>query len=222
MPTKFPLMRNNILREDLDAVISHLSKDDPILTNGSNVRSFEEAWSDWLGIKYSVFVNSGSSANLLSLFILKEKFPQGGEVIVPPLTWVSDIVSVILAGFKPIFCDIDKQTLGLSVAEVKRKISVNTKAVFLTHAQGFNAITDELLDLLNDKNICLLEDVCESHGATHRGGKVGTFGWMSNFSFYYAHHLSTIEGGMVCTNEENVYQKLRILQEHLIKMYHFH
>jgi len=83
---KYPLMRNNILREDLDAVIEYLKQDDPILTNGANVRAFEEEWSKWLGTKYSVFVNSGASANLLTMAMLKIKHPEGGEVIVPPLT----------------------------------------------------------------------------------------------------------------------------------------
>ncbi|MDA9689850.1 DegT/DnrJ/EryC1/StrS family aminotransferase [Betaproteobacteria bacterium] len=207
-------MRNNIAREDLDAVISYLKTEDPILTNGANVRAFEAAWSKWLGVKYSVFVNSGSSANLLSLFILKERFPEGGEVIVPPLTWVSDIVSVIVAGFRPVFCDIAPQTLGLNFNEVKKKITKETRAVFITHAQGFNAVSDELIDLLDEKKVILIEDVCESHGATHNGKKVGTFGWMSNFSFYYAHHMSTIEGGMICTNDESTYQSLRILRSH--------
>ena len=211
---KFPLMRNNILRKDLDAVIAYLKTDDPILTNGANVRAFEESWSKWLGVKYSVFVNSGSSANLLSLFILKERYPEGGEVIVPPLTWVSDIVSVILAGFKPIFCDIDKRTLGLDCEEVRKKLTGQTRAVFITHAQGFNALSDDLLNMLEEKKICLIEDVCESHGATHQDKKVGTFGWVSNFSFYYAHHMSTIEGGMICTDDENVYQSLRMLRSH--------
>ena len=88
---KFPLMRNNISRADLDAIIDHLRQDDPILTNGPQVRAFEEEWSRWLGVKHSVFVNSGSSANLLSMTLLKLAHPEGGEIIVPPLTWVSDI-----------------------------------------------------------------------------------------------------------------------------------
>ena len=101
-----------------------------MLTNGANVRAFEESWSKWLGVKYSVFVNSGSSANLLSLFILKERYPEGGDVIVPPLTWVSDIVSVIMAGFKPVFCDIDKQTLGLDCDEIKKNNTTNSSSFF--------------------------------------------------------------------------------------------
>ena len=212
--TKFPLMRNNILREDLDNVIEYLKQDDPILTNGSKVREFEEKWSEWLGVKYSVFVNSGSSANLLSLMLLKEKFPNGGEVIVPPLTWISDIASVIFAGFKPIFCDIDIKTLGLNNDEVLNRLSEKTRAVFITHAQGFNALSDELINVLKRKNIYLIEDVCESHGASHKNKKLGTFGWLSNFSFYYAQHMSTIEGGMICTNDENAYQNLRMFRSH--------
>ena len=110
---KYPLMRNNITREDLDALIEHLKQDDPILTNGPNCRAFEEEWSKWLGVKYSVFVNSGASANLLSMTMLKIKHPEGGEVIVPPLTWISDISSIIQCGFTPVFVDVDPKTLGM-------------------------------------------------------------------------------------------------------------
>jgi CDP-6-deoxy-D-xylo-4-hexulose-3-dehydrase len=107
-------MRNNITRQDLDAMIEHLKQDDPILTNGPKCKEFEEAWSKWLGVKYSVFVNSGASANLLSMTMLKIKYPKGGEVIVPPLTWVSDIASVIQCGFTPVFVDVDIDTLGMN------------------------------------------------------------------------------------------------------------
>lgn len=211
---KYPLMRNNILREDLDEVIRHLQLDDPILTNGPYVRSFEEEWSKWLGVKYSVFVNSGSSANLLSMAVLKIRNPSGGEVIVPPLTWSSDISSVIQNGFTPIFVDINPKTLSIDTDELLKKINNKTIAVFLTHAQGFNGLTDKMLARLQEKNIPLIEDVCESHGATHKGKKVGSFGWMSNFSFFYAHHMSTIEGGMICTDNQEVYQQLRMLRSH--------
>jgi len=207
-------MRNNIHREDLDAIIEHLKQDDPILTNGSNVRAFEEEWSQWLGVKYSVFLNSGASSNLLTMAALKIRYPEGGEVIVPPLTWISDISSVLQNGFTPVFADINPRTLAMDTKQVLQKITDNTRAVFLTHAQGFNGLTDELIDELKQKNILLIEDVCESHGATHNGEKVGTIGWISNFSFYYAHHMSTIEGGMVCTNDEEVYQQVRMLRSH--------
>ena len=207
-------MRNNFSRADLDAVIEHLQQDDPILTNGPNCKAFEKEWNEWLGTRNSVFVNSGSSANLLSMTVLKLKYPEGGEVIVPPLTWVSDIASIIQTGFKPVFVDIDARTLGMDTDGIIEKVTENTRAVFLSHIQGFNALTDKLLDFLEDKGIALIEDVCESHGATHNGKRVGSFGLMSNFSFYYAHHMSTIEGGMVCTNDDETYETLRMLRSH--------
>ena len=211
---KFPLMRGNFSRSDLDAVIAHLNQNDPILTNGPNCRMFEKEWSSWLGSEYSIFVNSGSSANLLSMTVLKIMFPQGGEIIVPPLTWVSDIASIIQTGFVPVFADINPKTLAMDTDKIIEKANENTRAVFLSHIQGFNGLTNKLLDFLRDKNIPLIEDVCESHGATHNGQRVGTFGLMSNFSFYYAHHMSTIEGGMVCTDDDQTYQTLRMLRSH--------
>ena len=211
---KFPLMRNNILRQDLDAVIEYLKQDDPILTHGSNVRAFEQEWSRWLGVNHSIFVNSGSSANLLTMTILKIRHPEGGEVIVPPLTWVSDIASVVQNGFTPIFVDIDPQSLAMDSDQVLDKLNEHTRAVFITHAQGFDGLTEDLLSELERRDIPLIEDVCESHGATHNGQKLGSFGWISNFSFYYAHHMSTIEGGMICTNDSAVYQQVRMLRSH--------
>ncbi len=211
---KYPLMRNNILREDLDAVIEHLRQDDPILTNGPKVREFEKAWSEWLGVKYSVFVNSGASANLLTMAILKIKHPHGGEVIVPPLAWVSDVASVLQNGFTPVFVDIDPRTLSMDPKQILAKITDKTRAVFLTHVQGFDGLTDELLSELEKRDIPLIEDVCESHGATHNKQRLGSFGWISNFSFYYAHHMSTIEGGMICTNDYDIYQQARMLRSH--------
>ncbi|HVR58273.1 MAG TPA: DegT/DnrJ/EryC1/StrS aminotransferase family protein [Pseudolabrys sp.] len=211
---KFPLMRNNIAREDLDALIEHLKQDDPILTNGPNVRAFEQEWNDWLGTKYSVFVNSGASANLLTLAVLKLRHPDGGEVIVPPLTWVSDIASVLQNGFTPVFVDIDPSTLAMDPSKVIDALSERTRAVFVTHVQGFDGLTDELLRHLDAANVPLIEDVCESHGATHNGRKLGTFGWISNFSYYYAHHMTTIEGGMICSNDAAVYQAARMLRSH--------
>lgn len=211
---KFPLMRNNILREDLDALIEHLKQEDPILTHGSNVRAFEDEWSAWLGVRHSVFVNSGASANLLTMAVLKIRYPEGGEVIVPPLAWVSDIASVLQNGFKPVFIDIDPRTLGMNPDKICAAITERTRAVFLTHVQGFNGLEDRLLSELHQRRISLIEDVCESHGATHNGRKLGSFGWISNFSFYYAHHMSTIEGGMICTNDQEVYQQARMLRSH--------
>ncbi len=206
-------MRNNITRVDLDAAIEFLKQDDPTLTQSSQVQAFEREWSEWIGSRYSVFVNSGASANLLTISALKH-VSGVGEVIVPTLTWVSDIASVIHCGFEPVFVDIDPRTLGMDTDEVLAKITRRTKAVFLTHVLGYNALTQSLLDELRARDIPLLEDVCESSGATLQGRKLGSFGLISNFSFYYAHHMSTIEGGMVCTDDRHLYETVRMLRSH--------
>jgi len=211
---KYPLMRNNFDQRDFEPVIELLRTSDPILTNGPKCVQFENEWSDWLGCKYSLFVSSGTAANILSIDYLKILYPEGGEVIIPTLTWVSDVVSVIRAGFKPVFVDIDLRTLSMDTQEVLDKLTEKTRAVFITHCQGFNGLTPKLLSTLIEQNVILIEDVCESHGATFNGVKLGNFGLISNFSFYYAHHMSTIEGGMVCTNNEEVYQNLRMLRSH--------
>ena len=207
-------MENNILIEDINSVINFFkSKQGIFLTQSVNVKKFEEEWSKWLGVKYSVFVNSGSSANLLTLAAIKLLYGTG-EIIVPTLTWISDIASVMQNNFKPIFVDINPQTLCMNEDEVLKKISKKTKAVFITHAQGFNGLSERLILALKRKKIILLEDVCESHGATFKKKKLGTYGLLSNFSFYYAHHLSTIEGGMVCTNNKKIYELIKMLRSH--------
>jgi CDP-6-deoxy-D-xylo-4-hexulose-3-dehydrase len=158
-------------------------------------------------------VNSGSSANLLTLSALKILYGEG-EIILPTLTWVSDINSVIQNNFKPIFVDIDPRNLCMSEEQIINKVNKKTLAVFLTHAQGFNGLSSRLLSFLKKRKILLIEDVCESHGATFNNKKLGTFGLISNFSFYYAHHMSTIEGGMVCTNNRKIYELTKILRSH--------
>lgn len=212
MTFKLPLMENNITAADRTAVIEFL-KGDPILTQSDNVRAFEQEWSQWLGVRRSVFVNSGASANFITLAALRH-LRGPGEVIVPTLTWVSDISSVLAAGFTPVFMDVHPRTLAMDPKQVVAALNPNTRAVFLTHCQGFDGLDDALLAELGKRRIPLIEDVCEAHGATHRGKKAGTFGLAADFSFYFAHHLSTIEGGMVCTDDEDFYQACRMLRSH--------
>ena len=199
-----PLMSNNITSDDLSKVTNALKKN-IILTQNKKVEEFEKKWSKWLGVKYSVYVNSGSSSNFITFAYLKSKYPNGGEVIVPPLTWPSDIMAVINNGFKPKFVDISLKTLSLDNKKVIENINKNTKAIFITHAQGFCGISNDLIKICRKKKIEIIEDVCESHGAKYNNKKLGTFGSISNFSFYYAHHMSTIEGGMICTNNKEIY-----------------
>jgi len=212
MTFKLPLMENNVVAEDRAAVIAFL-QGDPILTQSANVRAFEQEWSQWLGVRRSVFVNSGASANFITMAALRH-LRGPGEVVVPTLTWVSDISSVLAAGHRPVFVDVDPRTLAMDPRRVAEALTDRTRAVFLTHCQGFDGLDDGLLAELKKRGIPLIEDVCESHGATHGGQKAGTFGLASNFSFYFAHHMSTIEGGMVCTDDEEFYQACRMLRSH--------
>jgi CDP-4-dehydro-6-deoxyglucose reductase, E1 len=212
MTFSLPLMENNIAAEDREAVIRFL-QGDPILTQSEQVRAFEREWSAWLGVRHSVFVNSGSSANFITMAALRH-LRGPGDVIVPTLTWVSDISSVLAAGHTPVFMDVNPRTLAMDPRQVIAALTPNTRAVFLTHCQGFDGLDDALLAELDRRGIPLIEDVCESHGATHRGRKAGSFGLASNFSFYFAHHMSTIEGGMVCTDDEDFYQAARMLRSH--------
>ena len=213
MQFSHPLMHDNFTKADMYAVIKLLKKKKRKLTQSKYVKKFEKKWSTWLGTKYSVFVNSGSSANFLTMAVMKILYRKG-EIIVPALTWVSDINSVIQNNFKPVFVDINPKNLCMSEKEIFKKVNKNTLAVFLTHAQGFNGLSKHLLSFLKKKKIILIEDVCESHGATFKNKKLGTYGLISNFSFYYAHHMSTIEGGMICTNNKKIYQILKILRSH--------
>mgnify|MGYP001495507723 CR=1 FL=1 len=153
MNINHPLMHNNLLKSDMAAVSKLIKKKKLILTQSNNVDKFEKKWSKWLGVKYSTFVNSGSSANFITISILKilNKNKNKNEIIVPSLTWVSDINSVIMNGFKPVFVDINFENLSMRVEDVLKKISSKTLAVFITHAQGFNGLNDKLLKTLKKK-----------------------------------------------------------------------
>lgn len=209
-----PLMSDNIDKEDIQSLIDFLSQDSiPKLTNGPKVIEFEKEWGEWLGTKYNLMVNSGASANELTMLALNYIYGEG-EVILPPLTWISDISSVIFSGFKPVFCDVNLKNFSFDLDKLREAITPKTRAIFLTHVLGINGLTEEIISLCKERDILLIEDVCESHGATFNNQKVGSFGFASNFSFYFAHHMSTIEGGMICTNDERFYQICRALRSH--------
>lgn len=208
-------MENNITRGNIKELITFLDQEEPpILTNASpKIKEFEDAWTEWLGCKYSLFVNSGASANELTMLGLKYHFGDA-EVIVPPLTWCSDFYSVIRSGLTPVVCDINLKNLSFDLERLKKAITPKTKAIFVTHVLGLNALSLGLLKICEDNGLLLIEDVAEAHGTTFMGKKVGAFGFASNFSFFFAHHMSTIEGGMICTNNERFYQWLRCFRSH--------
>ena len=209
------LMDNIIEKDDIATLVSFLQTTERF-TNGPKVSEFEAQWSEWLGTEKSVMVNSGASGNYLSIALVKELFGVG-EVIVPSLGWSSDISSVVQLGMKPVFVDVDPHTLGVNPDSLLNALNENTKAVVIVHALGFNAISEEVKSILDQSGVFVIEDCCESHGAIFNWGdnrRIGTYGNLSIFSFYFGHHITTIEGGMVCMNDEKLFQLSRMFRSH--------
>jgi CDP-6-deoxy-D-xylo-4-hexulose-3-dehydrase len=208
----WPLINDNVTLSDRK-ILSDFILSGERLTNGPKVKEFERIWSEWLGVKHSVMVNSGASANYISIAMVKE-LAGLGEVIVPPLGWVSDLSSIAQLGMKPVIVDIDMKNLAITAENIKNAITSETKAIVLIHCLGFNGISDEIIKIANEKNIILIEDCCESHGATYNGSKIGTFGDISLFSFYFGHHITTVEGGVVCVNTPELYDLAKLFRSH--------
>ena len=171
-------------------------------TQFEKVKLFEKEWSKWQGCKYSVFVNSGSSADLIMLDAVKEfnNIPDDSEVIVPAVTWTTNITSVIQAKLKPVFVDINLDDLSFNYSNLERAISPKTRIILVTHLIGLPANIEIIKFIANKHNLVVLEDCCESHGAVFNNIKVGNHGIAGTFSFYWGHHMTTVEGGMLCTD----------------------
>ena len=212
---KINLVNDTIDKNDINALIKWLKKT-PRLTKGELTLEFEKKWSEWLGCKYSLFVNSGSSANLIMLYALKCRGKlKSNKIIVPAVSWSTTVSPVIQFGFEPVFCECDKDTLGLDPEHLKDLICIHEPcAVIVVHALGIPAKMKEIKSLCKKNKVVLLEDSCECVGSLYRGQQTGTFGLMSTFSFYFGHLISTIEGGMVCTNDKELYNILLILRSH--------
>jgi CDP-4-dehydro-6-deoxyglucose reductase, E1 len=206
------LINDNVSQSDRQ-VLSDFILSGERLTNGPKVKEFERIWSEWLGVKHSVMVNSGASANYISVAMVKELLGVG-EIIVPPLGWVSDLSSIAQLGMKPVIVDVDMSSLAITAENIERAITPNTKAIVLIHCLGFNGLTDELLDIAKKHNLIVIEDCCESHGAMFKDKKIGTYGDISLFSFYFGHHITTIEGGVVCVNNDKLYDLAKLFRSH--------
>ena len=211
----WPLMKDCVTEQDKEAMINFL-KTTTRLTNGPMVRKFEKEWSEWLGVKHSLFVSSGSTANLLLVAAVKEKYglKDGDKVIVPSITWVTNVSPVFQLGLKPVFCDINKKDFSFDIDYLK-KLAIehpDIKAVFVTHLFGISADIDKYKEIL--PNAIFMEDVCESHGTTYKDKKCGTLSAGSTFSSYFGHHLTTVEGGFVCTDDEELYNLMKMKRSH--------
>ena len=213
--TYWPLMKDCITDEDKKAM-SDFVLNAGRFTNGPRVKQFEEEWSEWLGVKRSLYVSSGSTANFLLLAAIKEHYnlKDGDKVIVPAMTWVTNVGPVIQLGLQPIFCDVDKRTFSFDKNYLKQLkiVHPDIKAVFVSHLFGVPAEIEEYKEILPEA--VFIEDVCESHGAKCKTGLAGTLSEGLTFSFYFGHHITTVEGGMVSTNNEDLYQLMRAKRSH--------
>jgi len=207
------LMTDDAITQEERNILGDFICNSSRITQGNVVRQFEKEWSDWLGCKYSVYVNSGSSANLLITRALSNS-RYSSRWVSQACTW-STAVSPIMQFSNLQLCDVDLKNFGPDLENLEYIFRTQKpKYLLLTHLLGFCALSDELMELCSKYNVTLVEDCCESHGAEFKGKKVGTHGIASSFSFYYGHHMTTIEGGMICTDDEKLYHEILLLRSH--------
>lgn len=213
---KWPLMPNIITLCDKWRMTRFLWCSDR-LTNGAKVREFESAWNTWLGSDHSVMVSSGSTANFLMLASVMElyKIPKGSKVLLPACTWVTNVAPVMQLGLTPVFCDVTLENFSFDMQHAKAiaQDHPDISIIFVTHLLGYAAHNAEYQALWPEALV--LDDVCESHGCEHEAGvKVGSRSLAASFSFYFGHHMTTIEGGMVSTNNPELHELMRIKRSH--------
>ncbi len=209
-------LQENVVDNSCIDILTRFIKTTKRYTQFVEVKKFETEWSSWQGCKYSIFVNSGSSANLVILDALKDlyKWKPGDEIIVPTVTWITDISSVLQLGLKPVFVDCNLEDFAFDYDSLEKKITSKTKMIFLSHLLGFPADVKRIKSIIGSRKILLVEDCCESHGARIGQKKVGNFGIASSFSFYWGHHMTTVEGGMICTDDEEVFKYSVLKRSH--------
>lgn len=216
------LVSDTINKDDIKSLIEWLSQDEiPQLTKGKLTKELENKWAKKIGTKYSVFVNSGSSAIFLSLAALKylesvgNKKLKNNKIIVPALSWATDVSSPMLLNYETIMCDCNLEDLSCDLNHLEELfIKHDPSVLILVSPLGLVPKMDEVLELCKKYNVILLEDVCESMGSKYKDKYLGSMGYASFFSLYFGHHLSTIEGGFINTNDENFYHLLLMMRSH--------
>ena len=213
---KCQLVRDTIDSKDIEALCDWL-KTNPRLSKGPLTVEFEKKWAEWLGTEYAVYVNSGSSANLLAIYALIEEgtLSRGDKVVVPAVSWATDLSPVIQLGLEPVLCDCNFRDLSIDLDQFEYICKTERpKAVMLVSVLGLVPDMQRVIDICEKHDVCLIEDTCESFGSRYSGKKLGTFGKVSTFSLYFGHHLSTIEGGIIATNDRNLYNILLSTRSH--------
>lgn len=211
------LVNDTIDKSDINELIKWLDQEEtPKLTKGDLTIQFEQKFSTYLNQKYSVYVNSGSSAILLLLSALKfNNKLKNDKIVIPGLSWATDLSSPILLGLNPILCDVNIIDLSIDVNHLEQIFKTeNPSVLLLVSVLGLVPNMNAIVNLCKQYDVILLEDACESLGSEYYNQKLGTFGLASTFSFYFGHHISTIEGGMISTNDEELYQTLIAMRSH--------
>ncbi|ANQ53647.1 DegT/DnrJ/EryC1/StrS family aminotransferase [Thermosipho sp. 1070] len=201
-------------REEIEAILEVIKSRK--FTMGDKTKEFEKRFAEYFGCKYAVMVNSGSSANLLAIatLVYSGKLKEGDEVIVPAVSWSTTYYPVFQFNLKLKFVDIDFKTLNINVKELKNAITDKTKAIFVVNLLGNPNEFDEIKKICKEKGLILIEDNCESMGAKYKGKYTGTFGLIGTFSTFYSHHISTMEGGIAVTNDEELYHYMLSIRAH--------
>ncbi|MHA1908078.1 MAG: DegT/DnrJ/EryC1/StrS family aminotransferase [Candidatus Thorarchaeota archaeon] len=189
------------------------------VTMGEKVRIFEREFAKYIGVRHAIMVNSGSSANLLAMAILanpsiENHLTINDKVIVPALTWSTSIYPIADVGALPVFADSTLETLNLNLESVKKCITPDVKAIMAVHLIGNPCDMKGLKEICDNHGLFLIEDCCEAHGAEFNGRKVGSIGELGTYSFFFSHHISTIEGGMVVTDNDEYAELARALRAH--------
>lgn len=201
-------------REEIAAIQSVI--DSGMYTMGQKVQRYEQEFALKFGARYAVMVSSGSTANLLAIaaLVYSKRLPKGSEVIVPAVSWSTTYAPLEQYGMKLVFADIDKDTLNVSIEALKNAITEKTRMIFLVNLLGNPNQFDEIFRLVKEKDILVLEDNCESLGAEYKGKKLGTLGLMGTYSTFYSHHMCTMEGGMVVTEDQELYEYMLAIRAH--------
>lgn len=187
------------------------------VTMGKKVQRFESMFAEYVGVKHGVMVNSGSSANLLALSVLSspllaEHLQPGDEVVTPAVTWATAVFPIANVGLVPVLVDVDLETFDLMPEEVEKAITPRTRAILLVHLLGNPCDMDRIMSIARRHKLLVIEDACEAHGAEYHGRKVGSFGDIATFSFFFSHHIATMEGGMLLTNNDRYAELARALR----------
>jgi CDP-6-deoxy-D-xylo-4-hexulose-3-dehydrase len=213
--TKIPLSVPPYSYEEVIEILDSLFS--TYVTMGEKVHTFEGLFADYIGVDHAIMVNSGSSANLLALSIITNPFLSrrirpGDEIITPAVTWATTVYPIINVGAKPVFVDVELETYNIDPNEVEKAVSDRTKAIVPVHLLGYPCNMKRIMEIGEKHDMYVIEDSCEAHGAEYFGKKVGSFGDMATFSFFLSHHITTIEGGMLVTDNEHYAELAKALR----------